>query len=81
MSATAKKQAFVTVSQGADWQLDRAKRSALHVSGLVVSWQVVGKGDARQPALDIGGMSKVTSSPWAGQINERVEQAIALLDA
>lgn len=62
-----------------EWQVDRAKRSAAHISGLVISWQVVGKGKMRQPALDIAGLQKVTATPWAGQINQLVDQAIALL--
>ena len=80
MSATAKKQDISVATGIAEWQLDRSKRSAQHISGLVVSWQTIGKGAQRQPALDIGGLEKVTASPWAGKVNVLVEQAIALLE-
>ncbi len=82
MSATARKQdVSIAPRAGAgDWQVDRASRSAQHSSGLVVSWQTIGKGAARQPALDIAGLEKVTASVWAGQVNVLVEQAIALLE-
>lgn len=82
MSATARKQ-DVSIASRADaqqWQVNAATRSARHSSGLVVSWQTIGKGAARQPALDIAGLEKVTASPWAGQVNVLVEQAIALLE-
>lgn len=83
MSATARKQDVSTASRAnaQEWQIDRAKQSAQHVSGLVVSWQTIGKGAARQPALDIAGLEKVTASVWAGQVNLLVDQAIALLES
>ena len=84
MSATARKQDISLITRPAaiaqEWQLDRVKRSAQHSSGLVVSWQTIGKGPSRQPALDIAGLEKVTASVWAGQVNVLVEQAIALLE-
>lgn len=84
MSVTARKQDVSLAARprasAQEWQIDRAKQSAQHVSGLVVSWQTIGKGAARQPALDIAGLEKVTASGWSGQVNVLVEQAIALLE-
>lgn len=83
MSATARKQDVSTLARAnaQEWQIDRVKQSAQHVSGLVVSWQTIGKGALRQPALDIAGLEKVTGSVWAGQVNLLVDQAIALLES
>ncbi len=84
MSAIARKPETVTVSPASasvDWQVDRNKRIAKHVSGLIVSWQTVGRGDALQPALDIAGLEKVTATQWAQKVNVLVEQAIALLES
>lgn len=60
----------------ADWQIDRARNAARHVSGLVVQWQASPTG---QPALDIGGLGKVKGTSWAGQIARLVDEAITLL--
>lgn len=80
MFAAARQKENLTAARHAEWQVDRAKRSATHISGLIVSWQVVGKGAARLPALDLAGLEKAAVSPWAAQINTLVEQAIALLE-
>ncbi len=84
MSAIARKPEALTptlASTSADWQVDRNKRIAKHVSGLIVSWQNVGRGDTLQPALDIAGLEKVTGTQWAQKVNVLVEQAIALLES
>ena len=64
----------------AEWQMDSARMMARHVSGLVVTWQAPARGRHGQPALDIAGIQKVTTGPWATQIEVLLKQAITLLE-
>lgn len=72
--------AAATVAIPAEWQMDSARMMARHVSGLVVTWQAPARGRHGQPALDISGIQKVTTGPWATQIEVLLKQAIVLLE-
>ena len=68
-------------AQARDWQVDRARNSARHVSGLTVAWQVERQGAVSAPSLDIGGLSKLKASAWAERLEALIEEAIILLCA
>jgi hypothetical protein len=63
------------------WQVDRARRTATHISGLAVQWHAVKEQTSRVPALDISGIGKIKNSVWANQLDGLINEAIALLEA
>lgn len=63
-----------------EWKIEPSGR-AEHVSGLVIKIDKQPKAARKQDFLDIQGLHKLSSSPWANKANLLIEQGIALLEA
>lgn len=60
-----------------EWEIDRAKKVARHISGLTVQFD---RTKGKPTALDILGLEKLSGTGWHDRANILIEQGIALLD-
>lgn len=66
-----------TLQIPAEWEIDRDKKIARHVSGLSVQFD---RTKGKPTALDILGLEKLAGTGWHARANILIEQGIALLD-
>ncbi len=66
--------------QSSDWLVDKAKKTALHKSGLLIHLTVANYNTKKTPSLDIQGLEKVARTEWATRTNVLIEQGILLLE-